>query len=398
MSLEENHSTQRDAQTEVGIKVLMVDDQAMVGEAMRRMLAKESAIEFHFLSEPQKAIEVVKEIQPTVILQDLVMPQVDGLTLVKFFRANERTERVPIIVLSSKEDPEIKQKAFECGANDYMVKFPDQLEVLARIRYHSQAYLNYLERIKSEKALQEELDQASRYVRSLFPEPFESDIIKADWAFMASTALAGDSLGYHWLDDEHFGVYVLDVCGHGVGAALLSVSALNVMRSQSLRNVDFLDPSAVLEGLNEAFDMEKQNNMYFTMWYGVYNRTTRVLEYASGGHPPSILVSKNSEGATVAEELTSGGMIVGAMPEMEYQKKSCVVPPGSRLYAFSDGVYEIERADGSGMMSYYDFTQALSQEVPSDVSKIQQMVDYSRQVQGHENFEDDYSLLEIVFK
>src|SRR6185369_7117003 len=102
-----------------------------------------------------------------------------------------------------------------------------------------------------------------------------------DWRFVPSTQLGGDSFGYHWLDSDHFAIYLLDVCGHGVGAALLSVSVMNVLRSQALSSTNISDTGAVLNALNQTFKMEKQNNMYFTIWYGVYDRAKGELVYAS---------------------------------------------------------------------------------------------------------------------
>src|SRR5262249_36717966 len=128
------------------VTVLLIDDQPIVGEAVRRLLAGEPDIRFHFCSDPAKAIPLANELAPTVLLQDLVMPDIDGLTLVKFFRANAATRDVPLIVLSSKEEPVIKAQAFGLGANDYLVKLPDPIELIARIRYHSRSYLNQLER------------------------------------------------------------------------------------------------------------------------------------------------------------------------------------------------------------------------------------------------------------
>ncbi|MFZ0932220.1 MAG: response regulator, partial [Syntrophobacteraceae bacterium] len=122
--------------------VLMIDDQATVARAVGKMLRGESDIEFHFCQNPAKAIKTAIEINPTVILQDLVMPKIDGLTLVKLFRSNEKTRDIPLIVLSSKEEPAVKAKAFKLGANDYVVKLPDRVELIARIRYHSKGYIN----------------------------------------------------------------------------------------------------------------------------------------------------------------------------------------------------------------------------------------------------------------
>src|SRR4051812_24237819 len=92
------------------LRVLLVDDQAIVGESVRRMLADQPDVEFHFCADPSQALQVAERVQPTVILQDLVMPEIDGLLLVKFFRTHRATRDTPMIVLSSKEDPVVKAK------------------------------------------------------------------------------------------------------------------------------------------------------------------------------------------------------------------------------------------------------------------------------------------------
>src|SRR5258708_28992311 len=125
--------------------VLLVDDQAMVGEAIRRALASQPNIGFCYCADPAEAIAVAERIKPTVILQDLVMPGADGLTLVRRYRADPVTKDVPIIVLSSKEEPAVKSEAFKAGADDYLVKLPDKVELIARIQHHSQAYVNHLQ-------------------------------------------------------------------------------------------------------------------------------------------------------------------------------------------------------------------------------------------------------------
>src|SRR5262249_45336784 len=195
------------------------------------------------------AVEEAGRVKPTVILQDLVMPDVDGLTLVKKFRANEPTRETPLIVLSTKEEPTVKAEAFALGANDYIVKLPDRIELLARIRHHSKGYINLLERNEAYAALSEsqrrlanEMKQAARYVQSLLPEKLTKGNVRTDWRFVPSAELGGDSFGYHWLDQENFAFYLLDVSGHGVGSALLSVSAMNARRSQALPQTDFRVP------------------------------------------------------------------------------------------------------------------------------------------------------------
>jgi len=133
--------------------VLLVDDQAMIGEAVRRGLASETNIDFHFCADPHQAIEQAVRLKPTVILQDLVMPGLDGLTLVRDYRNHPATKDIPIIVLSTKEDPLVKSAAFSAGANDYLVKLPDTIELVARIRYHSRSYQTLLQRDEAYRAL-----------------------------------------------------------------------------------------------------------------------------------------------------------------------------------------------------------------------------------------------------
>src|SRR5688500_6714549 len=116
------------------VSVLLVDDQAMVGEAIRRMLAPQKHLVFQYCADPAKAIDVARNVKPTTILQDLVMPGVDGLTLVRQYREEQNLKDVPIIVLSTKEEPAIKSANFAAGANDYLVKLPDAIELIARIR------------------------------------------------------------------------------------------------------------------------------------------------------------------------------------------------------------------------------------------------------------------------
>src|ERR1700739_1535143 len=141
------------------VMVLLVDDQAMVCEAVRRALSHQGDIDFHYCADAREALNIANQIKPTVILQDLVMPGIDGLTLVSQFRANPATQDIPIIVLSTNENPQVKGQAFALGANDYLVKLPDKIELIARIRYHSKAYLGQIQRDEAFRALRESQQQ-----------------------------------------------------------------------------------------------------------------------------------------------------------------------------------------------------------------------------------------------
>ncbi|MFH0735560.1 MAG: SpoIIE family protein phosphatase [bacterium] len=382
--------------TEHRITVLLVDDQLIIGEAVRRMLADEKDINFFFCNKPLEALKTAIELKPTVILQDLVMPDIDGLMLVKFFRNNKLTENIPLIVLSSKEDPKIKAEAFALGANDYMVKLPDKLEVLARIRYHSKAYINLLQRNEAylalqatQKVLSDEIAEASAYVRSLLPNPLNGPIA-TKWKFIPSTTLGGDAFGYHNIDEDNFAMYLLDVCGHGVGAALLSISAMNVLRSQSLSDTDFCNPGSVLAGLNKAFPMDKQGDKFFTIWYAVFNNKSRELIFSSGGHPPALLVNVVDDVTTV-KELTNKNLAIGYWEGYEFKSDKCFVEKGSKLFIYSDGCFEINMPNGN-MMSLDEFKDIVAQKDDSDLIYME-----IRELKGDEDsFDDDYSMLEIM--
>lgn len=169
--IEEGHDVpdggQGPASDEGSIVVFLVDDQAMIGEAVRRALASESDIQFHYCGSANDAVAMAEKLHPTVILQDLVMPDVDGMVLVGRYRANMATRDIPVIVLSSKEDAAIKSEAFAAGVNDYLVKLPDRVELIARVRHHSKSYLNLLQRDAAYRALDESQQKLIEMNRAL---------------------------------------------------------------------------------------------------------------------------------------------------------------------------------------------------------------------------------------
>ena len=384
-----------------GTIVLLIDDQPIIGEAVRRMLAGEEGIAFHFCRDATAALAVASEVGPTVILQDLVMPAVDGLELVRQFRADERFRDVPIIVLSMKEEAAVKAEAFALGANDYIVKLPDRLELVARLRYHSRGYIALLERNEAFLALQasrevlaNDLATAAQYVRSLLPPPQRIGPISADWRFIPSAALGGDAFGYHSLDDDHIAVYLLDVCGHGVGAALLSVSALNSIRSEALPQTDFHDPGAVLAALNKAFPMERQNDMFFTIWYGVYQISSRTLCWSGGGHPAALLVRPGGEDRPAF--LESDGPLIGAVDGLDFGSEKAAVPAGSTLFLYSDGAFEVSQPDGA-MWAFDDFVSTLTTPSKGPEPRLDALVSRIREVSARDDFNDDFSMVELAF-
>lgn len=243
--------------------------------------------------------------------------------------------------------------------------------------------------------LRQELAEAASYVYSLLPEPLGGELT-SQWRFVPSAQLGGDAFGHEWLDDDHMAVYLLDVCGHGVGSAMLSISVMNVLRSRSLPFVDFRNPGAVLAALNTAFPMETQSDRFFTIWYGVYRKSTRELVYASGGHPPAVLLDDAEAETPTVSQLATGGMIVGMMPDLEYETRRHQVNGLAKLYLFSDGIYEVTTSTGEAL-PFRDFVGLLVESHAKKPSALDATLSNLRLKTKRESFEDDVSIVEVVF-
>ena len=246
------------------------------------------------------------------------------------------------------------------------------------------------------KRLNGELSEAADYVKKILPQPITDGAIRTNWRLAPSTSLGGDAFGYHMVDTDHFAVYLIDVSGHGVGAALLSSSVINMLRSQSLPNADFKDPEQVLRSLNLAFPSETNKDMFFTMWYGVYNANSRELTYASGGHPPAILFDDNPASDSKINLLKTPNYVIGGMPEATYLTKKYPVGERNTLYIFSDGVYEVEKRDGS-MWRFQEFTDFMQKVKANNQPVLDRLYGYVKGLGNSETLEDDFTILEVVF-
>jgi phosphoserine phosphatase RsbU/P len=242
--------------------------------------------------------------------------------------------------------------------------------------------------------LRKELHDAQHYVLAILPAPV-AEPIAVDWLFVPSTELGGDAFGYRWIDGDHYALYLLDVCGHGVGSALLSITVANTLRSGALQNTNFRRPEEVLSSLNQAFQMENQNGLYFTMWYGVYHRPTGTLRYASAGHPPPILVRGAGDQQGKAEPLPGVGCPVGILPDFVYESTECTLAGPARLFLFSDGAYEITQPDGD-MLESEAFEEVLTRAVPEGSSELQELLHFVRDFHGSEELDDDFSIVKMT--
>jgi serine phosphatase RsbU (regulator of sigma subunit)/anti-sigma regulatory factor (Ser/Thr protein kinase) len=242
-----------------------------------------------------------------------------------------------------------------------------------------------------------DLGDAAAYVRSMLPPPLDGTRgIVAEWCFEPSAHLGGDAFTYAWLDEDHFAIALLDVCGHGVGSALHGISALHALRSRGLTGVDVTDPAAVATAMNKTFAMEQHHELYLTLWYGVFHRRTRRLRFVSGGHPPAILLTGPTREQARSIELGTRGPTVGVVDDAVYAAREVALEAFAELFVFSDGTFEIERPTGEAF-EWSDFVRALREPAPAGLPKTRAMLRFVQAVGEREQLEDDFSLVRIEF-
>ena len=377
-------------------KILVIDDDPIIRLFLKKALQKDG-YEIVLASDGQEGLEKIQTTHPDLIICDWMMPIVDGLEVCRQVKGNPSLSTTFFILLTARGSLEDRVKGLDTGADDFLAKPIEIAELQARVR--AGLRLRQLTRdLQHQKVrLERELSEAVDYVRSLLPSPIEG-AVSIDSRFIPSSQLGGDCFDYYWLDPDYLAIYLLDVSGHGLGATLLSIAVLNLLRSQSLPDVNFYQPHHVLKALNDTFQMTSQNEKYFTIWYGVYNRARRQLMYASAGHPPAILVSSLSDATApeskTVERLKTPGLPIGMLPDASFQSKRHDVPNESSLYVFSDGTFEASQLRG-GSWGLDDFVTLLS-----DQTHITSLDDILKQVQASSEvdaFDDDLSLLRINF-
>ncbi len=388
------------------ITVLLIDDQPMIAEAVRRMLLPEQDITFHYCSDPTQALKVAKSCQPTIILQDLVMPEMEGLVLVRFLRAeNAPTKDIPLIVLSSKEEPLIKAKAFALGANDYVVKLPDKAELIARIRYHSKAYANLLKRNEAEAILQaenlrmsKELEMLRQMQRMILPTSEELEaIVDLEIAGYMEPA---DEVGGDYYDilstDDIVTIAIGDVTGHGLESGILMVMTQTAVRT--LKEIRELDPVKFLDALNRTIykNVRRMNSEK--------NLTLVVLTYSkgkisiSGQHEETIVVRNGGDIERV--NTMDLGFPIGLEEEISDFINHTIIQlnSGDGVVLYTDGIpeaYNIEKAQ----YGIERFCEVISQNWHDSAEQIKSAIIHDvKQFIGTQKVFDDITLVVIKQK
>lgn len=376
------------------LQILVIDDDLIMQMILKKTLQAQK-YEVIVAKNGREGILLAKQHQPALVICDWMMPEIDGLEVCRQIKLDQNLYSTIFILLTSKGAVEDKVQALDNGADDFLSKPIDKTELIASVRAGLRIYQLNKDLQLQKQLLEAELAEAGDYIQSLLPLPLKGEVnITAE--FIPSSQLGGDCYDFYWLDPDHLAIYLLDTSGHGVGSALLSISILNLLRSHSFGKEKFYEPSKIMTELNNAFQMSQHNGRYFTMWYGVYERSQRKLIYANSGHPQGVLIAGSHEDPQI-QELPSLDMPVGFFPDIDYTSSEVLIALDSKLYIFSDGIFEVMQEDGRiwGMPKFFNYLVeqfSLGEEISAS-SVLQKIHSETPSAK----FGDDVSLLQINF-
>lgn len=383
-------------------KILIIDDDLAIRLLVQRTLEAQG-YDVVLAADGQQGLELANQLNPDLIICDWMMPTIDGLEVCRQVRANPHLTTTFFILLTARSEIVDRVTGLDAGADDFITKPIEMNELKARVRAGLRLHQLNQDLQTQKQHLEAELAEAAAYVRALLPSPLQGSV-QIESRFIPCSQLGGDCFDYFWLDPDYLVMYLLDVSGHGLGAALPSSLVLNLLRSRSLPTVNFYQPHDVLQGLNEAFQMSHQNQKYLTIWYGVYNLSKRQLTYASAGHPPAILIYPSEVGSEgdpeggslTVDRLRTPNVPIGILPDPVYVSDRTVIPPRSTLYIFSDGIYEVNPAEQLVNWGLEKFIQLLvNLDLQVDLETVLEQVQKSSKISA---FSDDLSLLQAYFE
>jgi sigma-B regulation protein RsbU (phosphoserine phosphatase) len=343
------------------VRILIAEDERITRRSLERQLARWD-YDVVATEDGQEAWEAYERERFDVVVTDWDMPRCNGLELVRRIRAAGGDGYIYIIMLTSRSEKTDVVAGMESGADDFLAKPFDREEL--RVRINAGARIIELERalavqnreLSSANArMSQDLEAAADVQRDLLPtEMPEGSGARFAWHFEPCDELGGDILNVLPLVDRRMALYLLDVSGHGVPAALLSVTLSRVLNTRDpstsllLARGDadapdgLVPPPEVAARLNRQFPMEGQRGRYFTMAYGVYDDETCVLDYTLAGHPPPILARLGKP----PEQLEGSGFPIGIIEDADYDDYSVQLAPGDRVIFYSDGITEARNGHG----------------------------------------------------
>jgi sigma-B regulation protein RsbU (phosphoserine phosphatase) len=389
-------------------KILVVDD-GLDRKILGHLLSREG-YEVMEAADGAEGLRLCLADRPDLILLDVNMPKLDGFSLLTLLQKDERTAGIPIIFLTSLDEARDKIVGLEMGAVDYITKPYDIGEVTARIRnqlkiYHLTQELRRANEELREKQRQinEDLKAAAAIQKSLLPSAqLHLDNVEVEWRFYPCELIGGDIFNLFKIRDEYLGFYIIDVSGHGVPAALVTVSItqslhyykenISLMGCNCADNA-ILSPSKLLLSLDREYPMERFDK-YFTMAYLVLNRCTGELVYANAAHPPPIRL-ESSGGLQLLEE---GGSIIGLGGSIPFFEGRVTLQPGDKVVLYTDGLvdYQNDRGEFFGEERFYQFLKThAAAPLPRLTAELFQTLE---QFGNQAKLRDDVSFLTFLYK
>jgi sigma-B regulation protein RsbU (phosphoserine phosphatase) len=398
-------------------RVLTVDDNA-INRKLLKALLKHEDLELIEAADGNEALDRAFEYLPDLILLDIMMPNKDGYQVCEELKGDERTAHLPIIFLSAKTGLDDKIRGLELGGADYVTKPFDKDEVLARVRTQlkigrltSELMAANAELMTANTALEakqnrieEDLEAAAGIQRSLLPQEMpDTEGLEISWRFLPCDSIGGDIFNIIRLDEDNWGIYMVDVSGHGVPSALVTVSVSQMLQPQRgmvLKKriapppyYQLVPPGKVLGALDKEYPLERFDK-FFTVSYLIVNSRTGSLEYSSAAHPPPVLLHQDG----TIELLKEGGTIIGMGGILPFEEGFQQLAKGDRLFVYTDGIIEYESKNG-GFYGEERFYETLASMRNQSLSKSIEKVVVDLMAFGDQNDpQDDISLMGIEFK
>lgn len=335
-------------------KICIVDDN-LVNRKLLAGILKMEGYDLLEAEDGEKAIDVTLKERPDLVLLDIMMPKKDGYRVCQELKNDERSAHIPIIFLSAKSQVEDKIKGLALGGADYVTKPFDRGEVLARVKSHldiarltREVMDANQELLNKQMRLNEDLEAAAGIQRSLLPQGApDMENVDVAWRFLPCDSIGGDIFNIIRLDETHWGIYMLDVSGHGVPSALVTVSAsqmLDPQRGLLLKKAitpppyyEIRRPSEVLNLLDQEYPIERFDK-YFTIAYLILDVKTSLIRYSNAAHPPPIMLRRDG----TLELLEEGGTIIGMGGMLPFEEGEKRIGPGDKLFVYTDGIPEYE--------------------------------------------------------